>query len=73
VRPDLPQPTHGLEEEDTLRSILLVRLKVRNVRSKEKVCKGGKKRVATYQHTVLSKVLYQMILKIKFFSEYKFF
>jgi hypothetical protein len=27
VRPDLPQPTHWLEEEETLRSILFLRLK----------------------------------------------
>jgi hypothetical protein len=26
VRPDLPQPTHWLEEEETLRSILFLRL-----------------------------------------------
>ena len=27
MRPDLPQPTHGIEEEDTLGDILFLRLK----------------------------------------------
>jgi hypothetical protein len=43
VRPDLPQPTHWLEEEDTLRSILFLGLKACHFRLKNswKLQKSG--------------------------------
>jgi hypothetical protein len=41
VRPDLPQPTHGLEEEDTLRVILFLRLKTSHLRPKYRVLNGS--------------------------------
>jgi hypothetical protein len=41
VRPDLPQPTHRFEEEDTLRGILFLRLKVSHLRPKYRVFNGG--------------------------------
>ncbi len=37
VRPDLPQPTHWLEEEDTLRSILFLRLKACHLHLKDRL------------------------------------
>jgi hypothetical protein len=41
VRPDLPQPTHWLEEEDTLRSILFLRLNASHLRPKDRVLNGS--------------------------------
>ena len=41
VRPDLTQPTHRLEEEDTLRSILFLRLKVIHLRLKDRLLNGS--------------------------------
>jgi hypothetical protein len=41
VRPDLPQPTHGLKEEDTLGGILFLRLKASHLRPKYRVLKGS--------------------------------
>jgi hypothetical protein len=41
VRPDLPQPTHGLEEEDTLGGILFLRLKASHLRPKYRVLNGS--------------------------------
>ena len=41
VSPDLPQPTHRLEEEDTLRVILFLRLKDTNLRPKYRVLNGS--------------------------------
>ena len=41
VRPDLPQPTHRLEEEDTLRGILFLRLKASHLRPKYRVLNGN--------------------------------
>ena len=40
VSPDLPQPTHRLEEEDTLRSILFLRLKASHLRLKDRLFNG---------------------------------
>jgi len=37
VRPDLPQPTHRLEEQDTLGGILFLRLKASHLRPKFRV------------------------------------
>jgi hypothetical protein len=37
VRPDLSQSTHRLEEEDTLESILFLRLKVSHLHPKYRV------------------------------------
>jgi hypothetical protein len=37
VRPDLPQSTHGLEEEETFRSILFLRLKACHLRLKDRL------------------------------------
>jgi hypothetical protein len=41
VRPDLSQPTHGFEEEDTLGGILFLRLKVSHLRPKYGVLNGS--------------------------------
>jgi hypothetical protein len=41
VRPDLTQPTHRLEEEDTLRSILFLRLKASHLRLKDRLFNGS--------------------------------
>jgi hypothetical protein len=41
VRPDLPQPTHWLEEEDTLRSILFLGLKACHLRLKNRLLNGS--------------------------------
>jgi hypothetical protein len=41
VRPDLPQPTHWLEEEDTLRSVLFLRLKACHLRLKDRLLNGS--------------------------------
>jgi hypothetical protein len=41
VRPDLSQPTHCLEEEDTLRSILFLRLKTCHLRLKDRLLNGS--------------------------------
>jgi hypothetical protein len=41
VRPDLPQPTHRLKEEDTLGGILFLRLKVSHLRPKYRVLNGN--------------------------------
>jgi hypothetical protein len=41
VRPDLPQPTHWLEEEETLRSILFLRLKACHLRLKDRLLNGS--------------------------------
>jgi hypothetical protein len=41
VRPDLPQPTHGLEEEDTLVVILFLRLKAGHLCPKYRVLNGS--------------------------------
>jgi hypothetical protein len=40
VSPDLPQPTHGFKEEDTLGGILFLRLKVSYLRPKYRVLNG---------------------------------
>ena len=40
VRPDLPQPTHRLEEEDTVRNILFLRLKASHLRHKDRLFNG---------------------------------
>jgi hypothetical protein len=40
VRPDLPQPTHGLKEEDTLGVILFLRLKASHLRPEYRVLNG---------------------------------
>jgi hypothetical protein len=41
MRPDLPQPTHWLEEEDTLRSILFQRLKACHLHLKDRLLNGS--------------------------------
>jgi hypothetical protein len=41
VRPDLSQPTHWLEEEETLRSILFLRLKDFHLRLKDRLLNGS--------------------------------
>jgi len=41
VRPDLPQPTHGLKEEDTFGGILFLRLKASHLRPKYRVLNGS--------------------------------
>jgi hypothetical protein len=41
VRPDLSQPTHRLEEEDTFRGILFLRLKNSHLRPKYRVFNGS--------------------------------
>ena len=41
MRPDLPQPTHGLEEEDTIGGILFVGLKAGHLRPKDRVLNGS--------------------------------
>ena len=41
VRPDLPEPTHGLEEEDTLGGILFLGLKDSHLRPKYRVLNGS--------------------------------
>jgi hypothetical protein len=41
VRPDLPQTTHHLEEEDTLRNILFLRLKTSHLRLKDRLLNGN--------------------------------
>jgi len=40
VRPDLTQPTHRFEEEDTLGDILFLRLKAGHLRPKYRVLNG---------------------------------
>jgi hypothetical protein len=40
VRPDLPQPTHGLKEEDTLGGILFLRLKASHLHPKYRFVNG---------------------------------
>jgi hypothetical protein len=40
VSPDLPQPTHLLEEEDTLGDVLFLRLKCNHLRLKYRVLHG---------------------------------
>ena len=41
VSPDLTQPTHRFEEEDTLRGILFLRLKTSHLRPKYRVFNGN--------------------------------
>ena len=60
VRPDLPQPTHRLEEEDTLRSILFLRLKTKHLRPKDRLFKQ-------FDYTPESPLglLYRVVVKLK--------
>jgi hypothetical protein len=41
VRPNLPQPTHRLEEENTLRSILFLRLKASHLHPSYRLFNGS--------------------------------
>jgi hypothetical protein len=41
MRPDLPQPTHRLEEKETLRGILFLGLKAGHLHPKDRVLNGS--------------------------------